>query len=294
MSTAVSPNDARAEHIALTRAFEARCAELALRPDPLFFWYHTIELDQGLVTPGSFDYRAQIDEFGFPASLSGMTALDVGSATGFFAFELERRGARVVSTELPALSRWDCFPGESPSGIIEKIRERLPYHSLLPYNEIAKTFHAMSEDALYRILLDGPFHFCHQRLGSRVERVYSTIYELGTMLPGRGFDLVMLGDILLHTVDPLRALASAAGMCDGELIIADDIGDAENDPPAMLYVGGASPDSDMAEWWRPNGAWFRQTLARLGFRQVDIGAPFQGSVRPGGETHQKRIIHAKR
>jgi len=290
----MSAHSARDEHIALTNAFARRCAELGLRPDPLSFWYHTVDLGDGLVTPGSFDYRAAIAEFGLPASMAGMTALDVGSATGFFAFELERRGAAVTSIELPALSQWDCFPGESTSGIIGKIRERLPYHSILPREEIAETFRTMSEKELYRVLLDGPFHFCRERLGSRVERVYCTVYELGQALTGRHFDLVMLSDILIHTVDPLGALASAAGMCGGELIVADDIIGAEDDPPALRYVGGASANADMAEWWRPNVAWFRQILTRLGFADIAVGAPFVGRIRPGGETLQKRIIHARR
>jgi tRNA (mo5U34)-methyltransferase len=294
MSDASTHNNARDEHVALTHAFERRCGELGLKPDPLLFWYHTIDLGDGLVTPGSFDYRALVEEFGFPPSMSGMKALDVGSATGFFAFELERRGAAVTSIELPALSRWDCFPGESTTGIIGKIRERLPYHSVLPHEEIIERFRTMSEEELYRILLDDPFRFCHERLGSNVRRVYSTVYELEAALYGRRFDVVMLGDILVHSINPLAALASAASVCVGELIVADHILGAEDEAPALRYIGGASAGSDQAEWWRPNVAWFRQILTRLGFRDIEIGAPFMGLVRPGGEILPKRVVHARR
>jgi O-methyltransferase len=288
------PADIRAEHAALAATFARRCAELGLRPDPLLFWYHTVDLGDGLVTPGSFDYRASIGAFGLPAAMTGMTALDVGSATGFFAFEMERRGARVTSVELPALADWDVFPGESRAGIIAKIRDRLRYHSLSAPDDIVRMVDGLSEADLHRVLLDGPFRFCHDRLGSQVERVYASIHDLGSALPGRRFDLVMLGDILVHVVDPLHALASAAVVCGGDLIIADDIIGEETDPPALRYVGGAVAGSDMAEWWRPNVAWYRQVLGRLGFGTVVIGAPFTGIVRPGGELLRKRVIRARR
>ena len=286
---------AREEHIAMGRAFDLRCRELGIPLDPLLFWYHTVDLGNGMITPGSFDYRATVDHFGLPASMEGMTALDVGSATGFFAFEMERRGASVTSMELPALTLWDHFPGESTSGIVGKIRERLPYHSLLPRPEIAEAFQKMSVSALHRVLLDGPFRFCHERLGSRVERVYSTVYEIGaTIGEAARFDAVMLGDILVHTIDPLSALASAASVCGGTLTIAGEVIGSSDDPPAIRYVGGDIAGSDLAEWWRPNLSWFQQVLTRLGFREIETSPIIQGRVRPGGEVFQKRIIWARR
>src|SRR5438270_2000125 len=75
-------------------------------------WYHTIELAPGVVTPGRIDHRGVVDRV-LPADLSGKRALDVGTFDGFWAFELERRGAevtaidvdRVDSAEWPPLSR---------------------------------------------------------------------------------------------------------------------------------------------------------------------------------------------
>ena len=50
--------------------------------------------------------------------------LDVGSATGFFAFEFERRGAEVVSVELDSLYALDRFPGQ-PKMDIALVLEQL-------------------------------------------------------------------------------------------------------------------------------------------------------------------------
>jgi hypothetical protein len=75
-------------------------------------WYHTIDLGNGLVTPGTYDNRKDLPRFQFPEDMSGMTVLDIGSATGYFAFEFERRGANIISVELPSIADWDMLLGE--------------------------------------------------------------------------------------------------------------------------------------------------------------------------------------
>src|SRR4029453_10445970 len=103
-----------ARHVAARRREQAGedCAAVqrrALGNVEGFYWYHTIDLGDGLVTPGDYDFRDRMSEYPFPADMSGQTVLDVGSATGFFAFEFERRGADVVSVELPSIADWDMI-----------------------------------------------------------------------------------------------------------------------------------------------------------------------------------------
>jgi tRNA (mo5U34)-methyltransferase len=63
-------------------------------------WFHTIELEPGVVTPGIDDTRERLDHLRIPQDLSGRTVLDVGAWDGFFSFEAERRGAaRVVAAD---------------------------------------------------------------------------------------------------------------------------------------------------------------------------------------------------
>lgn len=59
-------------------------------------WYHTIDLGHGVVTPGVDDTPYRLARLDLPASLAGLTVLDVGAWDGFFSFEAERRGARRV------------------------------------------------------------------------------------------------------------------------------------------------------------------------------------------------------
>jgi tRNA (mo5U34)-methyltransferase len=65
-------------------------------------WWHTIELPDGRVTPGGWDLRPTARELPWP-DVAGKRCLDIGTADGFWAFELERRGAaEVVAVDLPS------------------------------------------------------------------------------------------------------------------------------------------------------------------------------------------------
>ncbi|MGB8354143.1 MAG: class I SAM-dependent methyltransferase [Chthoniobacteraceae bacterium] len=62
-------------------------------------WYHRIELSPGIITPGindSGENLRQLDGLGLPVDCSGLRVLDIGTADGFMAFEMERRGAGEV------------------------------------------------------------------------------------------------------------------------------------------------------------------------------------------------------
>jgi tRNA (mo5U34)-methyltransferase len=81
-------------------------------------WYHTIDLGNGVVTPGVDDSPYRLARLGLPESLAGLTVLDVGAWDGFFSFEAERRGAeRVLATDKYAWSggSWSSKAGFDPA-----------------------------------------------------------------------------------------------------------------------------------------------------------------------------------
>jgi len=63
-------------------------------------WYHTIDLGDGITTPGTFRTSDTLRRLGLPDDLHGKTVLDVGAWDGYYSFEVERRGAeRVLATD---------------------------------------------------------------------------------------------------------------------------------------------------------------------------------------------------
>ena len=65
-------------------------------------WFHSIELPGGGVIKGLHsveDLREKLNAFPIPGDLQGKRVLDVGAWTGWFTFELERRGAEVAAMD---------------------------------------------------------------------------------------------------------------------------------------------------------------------------------------------------
>lgn len=62
--------------------------------------YHRIDLGGGFVLEGEYDMKTYLRHYRIPEDLHGVTVLDVGTATGFFALECARRGAEVTAIDL--------------------------------------------------------------------------------------------------------------------------------------------------------------------------------------------------
>jgi len=216
-------------------------------------WYHTIELPHGLVTPGVYDHRALVPRYGIPVDLRGRRALDLASADGFWAFELERRGASVTALDIESTADVD-LPGP--------VRRWAAEHGLVDR------------------LPDG-FALAKRALGSEVDHVTGTIYDLDPDRLGR-FDLVHAGDVLLHLRDPLAALEQIRRVTKGQALLSDvfepTLGapGAEGGLPA-LYFGGGN-----AAWWRPALPTLVQMVADAGFSEVEVVTTY--SLAPRGQA----------
>src|SRR4051812_28824140 len=82
---------------------------------------HTMELAPGVVTPGWFDTRGVVPLLPLPGSLQGSRCLDIATFDGFWAFELERRGAaEVLAIDILDPFAWD-WPANSPTAVIEAL-----------------------------------------------------------------------------------------------------------------------------------------------------------------------------
>jgi tRNA (mo5U34)-methyltransferase len=79
-------------------------------------WFHTIDLGDGVITPGQKDTPSEVAHLHLPADLSGRTVLDIGAYDGFYSFEAEKRGAKQVV----AADHWAWnWPGSDARGNFE-------------------------------------------------------------------------------------------------------------------------------------------------------------------------------
>src|SRR5215831_7108370 len=73
-------------------------------------FYHTVEIPGHGVVHGQWDLREHLDEYLGGYAFAGKRVLEIGPASGFLTFEMERRGAEVVALEVPDDPGWDFVP----------------------------------------------------------------------------------------------------------------------------------------------------------------------------------------
>ena len=223
-------------------------------------WYHTLELAPGVTTPGMFDLRPYVHHYGLPDDLSGVRVLDVGTFDGFWAFELERRGAEVVAMDVPRVQDLDWPPRRRPA----KDRER------------GETFRVAA-----------------QALGSSARWVGASVYDASpTLLEGR-FDLVFCGSLLIHLRDPMLALERMASVCGGRLILAEEYSRALEWLPRGQLVEFRATSPHMT-WWRPSSRTWRSMVRVAGFEEVRQIGKFTLRFRGGApRSVPHTVIHAR-
>lgn len=203
-------------------------------------WYHTLELPGGVLTPGQIDLRKVAPRL-LPDDLSGKRALDVGTFDGFWAFELERRGAEVVAIDLGAV----------------ELAQVPPNHRELIERE-AKQFD---------VVLGRGFGCASELLQSGVTRVVCDVLDLTPATIGGPVDIAFMGALLIHLRDPVRALERILGSLTsgGELYQLE----AVSLPLSVLHprrpVARMQTLETSFNWWYPNRATLRAWLRTAGF-----------------------------
>ena len=205
-------------------------------------WYHTIELAPGVTTPGWFDLRPFMDAYGLPERLDGKRALDVGTWDGFWAFEMEKRGAEVVALDLDDERDLDYPPRRRPEEFPEEPRGQ-------------------------------GFHLAKEALGSNVERVSLSIYDATPEELG-SFDLVFCGSVLIHLRDQLLALERIAGLCTGTFISAEEYDRLAGLVPFPVSRYLADRDKAVV-FWLPSVRTWRRMLWTAGFDRIESRGKFK-------------------
>ena len=161
------------------------------------FWWHTIDLGDGVVTPGHDEPRNQkVRAQALPRRLRGKTVLDIGCWDGFFSFLCEKRGATVTPV--------DNFQ----------------------YRDFVR--------GKYGVELDGGegFRVAARLLGSRLKLKRGDFSTLRG-----SFDVVLFFGVLYHERHPLLALEQLAQLTKQVAVVETHYIKAGNQPSLRFYPG---------------------------------------------------------
>ena len=160
------------------------------------YFYHTMELPgRGVIEGRDWDLRGRVDEYLGKVDFTGQRVLEIGPASGFLTFEMEKRGAEVISVEVTDEHGWDFVP--------------------YPAERLEQVF---GPRRIVMQQLKNAYWFSHAALQSKAEVYYGDVYNLPPAL-GQ-FDIAVMGSVLLHCRDPLRIIEQC-GKIAHLLIITD-------------------------------------------------------------------------
>jgi len=239
-----------------TTADKIAAAERAIAENPV--WYHTLELAPGVVTPGQADDRRLAPKI-LPDQLRGLRALDIGTFDGFWAFEMEKRGAEVVAIDLESVEAADWPPAN---------RDRLA-----------------REAEQFGIELGRGFRLAKRLLNSEVDHVICSILDLTPERIGGEVDFIFQGALLLHLRDPVGALERARRTLrpGGRMLIWEPISMLDTLRAPRRPLARLSPLLSKFTWWLPNYAALMTMVRAAGFTEVK-----RLGVHRTGPTRRKR------
>lgn len=208
-------------------------------------WHQTLELPGGIRTPGIFDNPRELSRVPLPASLAGKRCLDVGTADGFWAFEMERRGAdEVVALDVSDRGQldWPAFVDQEEWEVVHDVGDHKG------------------------------FLLAKEALGSKVTLEERPVYELDPEDLGE-FDFAFVGSFLLHLRDPVLALASIRRVVRGELLSVDTVS------PLLTAMHPTQPIARLEGpgwplWWILNLSAYRRLFPLAGWEVAETGKPF--------------------
>lgn len=211
------------------------------------YWYHDYNFLEGLdVVSPDYDLVPNLDSFLLPKDMTGKKFLDIGTGSGFFTFEMERRGAEVVS--------FDISLDEKPD--------------FIPYSNRGDLYESNYE---HRRQLHKSYWYAHRQFESNAKVVYGNVMKMPDWL-GQ-FDVVLLSCILQHLRDPFYAIQQVDKHTKHTLIICEAYYKTEE--PAMRFQ--ADPDNNSSQywtWWLMSPKYLETVMKVLGYKNIQISKPF--------------------
>jgi len=206
-------------------------------------FYHAFSLPEGEVQ-GIWDLRAQPHLYLGEVDFSGRSVLEIGPASGFLSFWMERAGACVTCLEPPMSHLWDVVPLE---GFDTEGWRR----------SFAREIEGVRNS----------FWYVHRALGSGVRMIETDPYRIP---PEAGqFDVGVLTAVLLHCRNPFDMLQSLARRVSGAIVVTEEYNPELGPGPTCLFQPHVSV-RQVDTWWMFSPQFFVSALGLLGFTQARV------------------------
>jgi hypothetical protein len=214
------------------------------------YFYHSVDIPGHGEVVGEWDLRGREREYLGHVDLAGKSVLEIGTASGYLCFWMEKQGAQVVAFDLSEEQDWD----------------------IVPFADRDFSEYVRSRKAHIRRINNG-WWYARERFQSNARMVYGTVYDVSPRLGL--FDVVTLGSILLHLRDPFLAMQKAASVARDTMVVTQVPLSAREQAIALLSNGRVVrflPDARTGEpwetWWTLSPDFIIEVLQILGFSRI--------------------------
>ncbi|MCI0684300.1 MAG: methyltransferase domain-containing protein [Gemmataceae bacterium] len=225
------------------------------------YFYHSMNIPGHGEVQGDWDLRDAMPAYLGNFDFRGKRVLDIGAASGFLSFTMEKHGAEVVSFDMADGAQWDLVPHHTVAHQLDSLR--------------------LATRETHRRLTNA-YWFAHRRLSSKAKVHYGNVYDLPLELGE--FDVIVLGMILGHLRDPFQALYGASRLCAGSIIVVNQA------TPLQRAVGRFMPSTknqELMAWWRLTPECLQQMLGILGFEIKQMCDSWPQCTVPGRVRKEK-------
>jgi hypothetical protein len=216
-------------------------------------FYHTMEVPGYGLVEGQWDLRGNPHAYVGGLDFRGKRVLEVGTASGFCCFTMERLGADVVAYDLSDDYDWDVVPfGGSDSGAYaERRRAHLRQ-------------------------LNNAWWLGHRAFESNAKVVYGTAYEIPEEIGE--VDVATYCAILRHLRDPFLALERGLRLTRETVVVTAMLSRRFALPqfaagrlakPAVLFLPDAKTGEPKESWWHLTPDVVAKMVGVLGFERTE-------------------------
>jgi tRNA (mo5U34)-methyltransferase len=256
--------------------------------DATTHWHHSIDLGDGVVTPGGktpHHFYDELRRLRLP-DMANKSVIDIGAWDGFYTFHAEHLGAsRVVALDHYAWS-------------IDFEKASAYTTNQLVTGQPIRPFHTLPE-VWDPVGLPGKrgFDLAYRLRDSHAEVVVDDFMTMD-LAPLGAFDVVLFLGVIYHLEEPLRALRRLRQVTRGVAVIESEgvwlpMGD---DQPLWQFVSGTQLNNDPTIFWVPTAEGLRAMCLAAGFFAAEIvsGPPPDESHSRVQLINYRTVVHAFR
>ncbi|MEB3829893.1 class I SAM-dependent methyltransferase [Phormidium sp. CCY1219] len=217
------------------------------------YFYHTMEIPGYGLVQGEWDLRHGMREYLGGVDFSNKRVLEIGTASGFLCFQMERLGAEVIAYDLSEHQSWDIVPF---------VRANC--------EEFARHF----KTHIHKI--NNGYWLAHQAHQSNAKVLYGSVYEIPEAIGA--VDISTFCSVLLHVRDPFLALQKALRLTRETVIITERLPKyfplvsllAKLGKSPMIFLPNFKTREPQEAWWYLPPETIQQFIGVLGFEKSKV------------------------